>query len=212
MHFQNISTPLFGRFFDVLLRRLVDTYNFRYTNQRGKGVKDLSIPCEKQEKRPKLAYYEVFYELHSSWNIGIIGYLPYPSYHQLGLYRPLAQVMKKIPKINANVVLCKCPSSKGVFGIRIEEREHDWVRTWAFKINESKAKREGFDKVKITSSMIAASEYPGCPYCGTMNIALCSCGKLFCWSGESGQLTCPWCGQRDDYHTVDTIEFEGKGL
>jgi hypothetical protein len=120
--------------------------------------------------------------------------------------------MKETPQIIANVALCKCPSSKGVFGIRIEKSGADWLRTWAFKINESKAKREGFDSTKITSSMLPTPEYPGCPYCGTINIALCACGKLFCWSGESGQLTCPWCGQRGDYSAVDTIEFEGRGL
>jgi hypothetical protein len=120
--------------------------------------------------------------------------------------------MKETPKIKANVTLCKCPSSKNIFGIRIEERGNDWVRTWAFKINESKAKREGFDNTKMIGTMQPTSEYPGCPYCGAVDIALCSCGKIFCWSGETDRATCPWCGQRGDYHTVDSINFEGGGL
>jgi hypothetical protein len=114
--------------------------------------------------------------------------------------------------MNANVVLCKCPHSKGIFGIRIEQQETDWVRTWAFKINEAKAKKEGFEKTKTTGSMTPTPEYPGCPYCGSMNLAQCSCGKLFCWSSESTKAVCPWCGQTAEYQTVKTIDVEGRGL
>jgi hypothetical protein len=44
--------------------------------------------------------------------------------------------------LNAKVIMAKCSKTKKAFGIRIEERGHDWVRTWAFKIDERKAKRE----------------------------------------------------------------------
>lgn len=113
------------------------------------------------------------------------------------------------PGINAKVVLCKCRKSKGFFGIRIEERKNDWVRTWAFKINEDKAKQEGFEKTKISGSMVPTPEYPGCPYCGAIGIAQCSCGRLFCGPGESNMAVCPWCGQKGEYQTTKLIEFEG---
>jgi hypothetical protein len=123
--------------------------------------------------------------------------------------------MKEMSKIKANVALCKCPSSKGVFGIRIEERENDWVRTWAFKINENKAKKEGFDKTKMIGTMQPTSEYPGCPYCGTMNFAPCSCGKNFCapnWTGNPLEMTCPWCGRTATYYPAEKTEINGGGL
>jgi hypothetical protein len=109
-------------------------------------------------------------------------------------------------------VLGKCQKTKDVFGMRIEERQKDWVRTWAFKIDEKKAKREGFDKEKTSGSMNPTSEYPGCPYCGTSSIAQCSCGKIFCWRDETKQATCPWCGLTGEYNTVHTLTVEGEGL
>jgi hypothetical protein len=122
--------------------------------------------------------------------------------------------MSKNPQINARVVLCKCPSTRNIFGIRIEEKENDWVRTWAFKISESKALHEGYEKTKSSGTLLPTPEYPGCPYCGAMVTAQCSCGKLFCWNNESdtGTAVCPWCGRKDEYSPSETIEFEGGGL
>jgi transcription elongation factor Elf1 len=96
--------------------------------------------------------------------------------------------------------------------MRIEERNNDWVRTWAFKISEQKAKHEGYESTKKTGSMKPTNEYPGCPYCGSMDIAQCSCDRLFCWHSETSLAVCPWCGQKDEYHTVKSIEVEGNGL
>jgi len=114
--------------------------------------------------------------------------------------------------MKASVTLAKCPRSKDLYGMRIEECENDWVRTWAFKISEQKAKHEGYESTKKSGSMNPTSEYPGCPYCGTMGIAQCSCGKLFCWCSETSTAICPWCGQKGEYYIVKTIEVEGKGL
>jgi transcription elongation factor Elf1 len=114
--------------------------------------------------------------------------------------------------MKASVVLSKCPRSNELYGMRIEERNNDWVRTWAFKISEQKAKHEGYEKAKKTGSMKPSLEYPGCPYCGAMDIAQCSCGKLFCWRSETNAAVCPWCGQKGEYHTVEKIDVEGKGI
>jgi len=125
---------------------------------------------------------------------------------------------ERTKRLNAKVVLCRCPSkakdgaSSRLFGIRIEERNNDWVRTWAFKIDENKAKNEGYITERTTGSLSSADGYPGCPYCGTVNFAQCSCGNLFCWRSETNTAICPWCGQEGEYHTVKSIEVDGKGL
>ena len=80
----------------------------------------------------------------------------------------------------ASVILAKCSVHSGTFGIRVEKRENDWVSTWAFPIDESKAKREGFDKTKITGSLTPIDGYPGCPYCGDNELVQCACGKMIC--------------------------------
>ena len=38
-------------------------------------------------------------------------------------------------KKEASVILAKCAQDK-LYGIRIEKRDNDWVRTWAFKLKE----------------------------------------------------------------------------
>ena len=48
-------------------------------------------------------------------------------------------------KKEASVILAKCAQDK-LYGIRIEKRDNDWVRTWAFKLKEETAEKEGFDK------------------------------------------------------------------
>ena len=122
--------------------------------------------------------------------------------------------------MQAKIVLCKCPNSKDLYGIRIQKQNNDWHRTWAFKITEDKAKKEGYENSKITGSMLPTPEYPGCPYrCGSTDIAQCSCGKLFCWRSETntgsftvGSAVCPWCMQKAEYHIVNSIEVEGRGI
>ena len=103
----------------------------------------------------------------------------------------------------ASVILAKCVKTGRTYGIRVEKRENDWVRTWAFAIDEAKAKREGFDKNKIKGSLDATPEYPGCPFCGTNGFIQCGfpCDKLSCYDGgktEGKSVTlfrCPWCGK-----------------
>jgi hypothetical protein len=127
--------------------------------------------------------------------------------------------------IHAKVVLCRCSEARkeaNLFGLRIEERGGDWLRTWAFKVDEGKAKREGFDTERTTGSINPADNYPGCPYCSGMAIAQCGCGKLFCIHGEltrdeqTGQTvmkaTCPWCGQQGIFFVTDKLNVQGGGM
>jgi transcription elongation factor Elf1 len=101
--------------------------------------------------------------------------------------------------------------------MRIEEQNNDWIRTWAFKLDEAKAEREGFNMENTRGSMKPAADYPGCPYCGSDSIARCSCGKLFCWHGEANRdghasATCPWCGQTGDFELTEKINATGGGI
>lgn len=120
-----------------------------------------------------------------------------------------------------NVILCKCVYTRSardnLFGIRIEKIQGDWMRTWAFKIDEDKAHNEGFDKENISGTFDDTWEYPGCPYCGTLGFSQCDCGKMFCYDrlkdppiGDSVDLTCPWCGETGTYYFGAT-NFDMKG-
>ncbi|MDR1149041.1 MAG: hypothetical protein LBK66_10460 [Spirochaetaceae bacterium] len=117
---------------------------------------------------------------------------------------------KQSNRINAKVVLCKCPKNKRVYGMRLEEQGGDWVRTWAFKLDEAAAKREGFDTETTRGTMRPTLDYPGCPYCGGTSLNQCKCGKIFC--GKAGEATCPWCGTTSTYSPVDRLSVQGGGL
>jgi hypothetical protein len=118
--------------------------------------------------------------------------------------------------LNAKVIMSKCSKTKQAFGIRIEERGHDWVRTWAFKIDERKAKREGFEANTVSGSMNADSGYPGCPFCGSQGFIQCGCGKTGCDGGvvkreKSAEVTCPWCGNSGKLVTAESFDVSGGG-
>lgn len=124
-------------------------------------------------------------------------------------------------KMQAKVILGRCPyaSSKAenLFGMRIQKMGSDWVRTWAFKIDSERAYNEGYDKETTHGSFVPAAEYPGCPYCGSDNLAQCSCGKTFCFKKPEFQtktirLTCPWCGQVGVYNAAETLQVKGGGF
>ena len=115
--------------------------------------------------------------------------------------------------LNATVVLAKCTKTKKLYGMRMEERGGDWVRTWAFPIDEQKAKREGFTDNKISGTLQAVDGYPGCPYCGAMvcfTDASPHCGKMSCFDGGT-QHTCPWCEQTYGVHYADKVNVSGGG-
>jgi hypothetical protein len=81
------------------------------------------------------------------------------------------------------------------FGVRVQKINGDWKKTWAYEIDDSNAKREGYDKTTITGSLKNAEGYPGCPYCGNEGVYQCSCGKLSCDDFVSKSVHCYWCGQ-----------------
>ena len=113
--------------------------------------------------------------------------------------------------MEANVLLFRCPNAKRSYGVRVQKmRDGDWYRTWAFKLSEKTARREGYDRSVIRGNLYATEEYPGCPYCGAKVFVMCgSCNKISCWDGTD-RFTCPWCGvssgvsEADDVFTVST--------
>ena len=134
----------------------------------------------------------------------------------------------------ASVILAKCGTNNRTYGIRVELRESVWVRTWAFPIDDGKAKREGFDKTKIKGKFPPADGYPGCPYCGTNELIQCGCGKMFCYKAsgshiksekksekkqekgsESSSTTyrCPWCGfTSSEIETVESFTVKSNSF
>jgi len=119
--------------------------------------------------------------------------------------------------INATVVLGKCSKTKKLFGMRVEERGKSWVRTWAFPIDETKAKKEGFAANKVSLSGVD-DEYPGCPHCKDGGFVRCgSCEKIGCSGGvekkgNTGIYTCPWCGNSGEIEYVDSVDTSGGGF
>jgi len=96
----------------------------------------------------------------------------------------------------AAIVMARCTNRKLSFGIRWESsKPKRWVANWTFVIKESSATREGYDKVKIKGRFKLDDAYPGCPHCGATGIVTCGCGKSCCWTGQSEEIICPWCGK-----------------
>jgi hypothetical protein len=68
--------------------------------------------------------------------------------------------------INAFVGIAKCPDTKKLYGVRIEERRGKIVATWAFPIKLEIASKEGYKEQAFPAGLIYDSAYPVCPYCG----------------------------------------------
>ena len=100
-------------------------------------------------------------------------------------------------KNKAIIILSKCSNKKGSFGIRVEEKSPGkWFADWAFAIQDTVAKKEGYDNVTIPSFDIE-NAYPGCPYCENKYYFQCSCNnKLSCWNGRDRTVTCGWCDHK----------------
>ncbi len=99
-------------------------------------------------------------------------------------------------KVNAEIIVGKCGTSKKLFGIRAEETQHKkWGIDWAFALSEGRARSEGYEGRKIEGSFYLTDKYPGCPYCGKGSFFLCGhCGKVTCWQDEKS-AACAHCGK-----------------
>ena len=113
--------------------------------------------------------------------------------------------------MEAAVILAKCPKNRQLYGMRAQKmNDGEWWRTWAFPIDEGRARQEGYDSTQVFSGMNQTDEYPGCPYCGATGFVQCGkCGKLNCWKGEN-TYTCLWCGNKMT-RIVSSSSFELSG-
>ncbi len=114
-------------------------------------------------------------------------------------------------RVKANVILARCDENKKLYGIRIQEKNGDWIRTWAFPIKEEIARQEGFDKVEINGSFAHTEDFPGCPYCHTKQFFVCGkCRKINCWHGQP-TTTCQWCGNTGQTKVAEKLDVRGGG-
>lgn len=97
---------------------------------------------------------------------------------------------------NVVVVLARCQPHRQPFGVRFEEkRPGRWVADWAFPIKEAAAQREGYHQTSVQGAFGYDADYPGCPHCFNRKLVRCAtCGRILCYDGKEGRLTCPWCG------------------
>lgn len=96
----------------------------------------------------------------------------------------------------ARIAMCKCKESKGrTYGVRFQRDGSGWKYTWAFKMNEGSAKREGYNDTQIMGNIEPDENYPGCPYCKTKYFVVCgACQHLNCNIDTGSIFTCEWCG------------------
>ena len=97
--------------------------------------------------------------------------------------------------LNVVIITAHCSNSRCRIGIRLEEksRKH-WIADWAFKIKDSAARREGYDKTRVDGQFEFSPEFPGCPYCNAKWFVLCDCKTLLCNDLNSSVFKCPVCG------------------
>ena len=120
--------------------------------------------------------------------------------------------------VNAKVIMAKCSQTQRAFGIRIEQRGAEWVRTWTFPLDEGKARREGYSaKSTVLLRGEPDSGYPGCPHCRDGGIVQCACGKIGCAGGvqetsKGEKYSCPWCGNEGELEFSDSLDVAGGSL
>lgn len=114
--------------------------------------------------------------------------------------------------MDATIIMIHCSKQHKAFAARAEKKsDGDWWRTYAFPISERIAHAEGYDQTPVRGNLYCTENYPGCPYCGSMNFVHCNkCHKLTCWHGES-KMICPWCGNHMDNIVTATDKFELTG-
>jgi hypothetical protein len=92
------------------------------------------------------------------------------------------------------VVPARCSHGNHLLCIRMEQvAPSQWMATWAFKVREDVAMREGYDARPLEGSFGFAPGYPGCPHCESCSFYVCGCGMVVCWNGQDRVATCPSC-------------------
>ncbi len=115
---------------------------------------------------------------------------------------------------NATIVMAVCQRSKKPFAIRAEKIQKDWHFTWAFSIDEKRAKREGYDSTTIKGNIVLDNEYPGCPHCKNSYFVVCgNCNKIGCYNGKDSTYKCPECDNKGELTYTDEFDnIKGGGF
>lgn len=112
---------------------------------------------------------------------------------------------------DAFAIVAECPEAKKPYGVTVDPDGSELHFVWSFKIDRSKAKREGFDQKHIRGGIVTDKNFPGCPYCGTKQFYVCgNCNSVVCYHGQK-QVTCPSCGQHGEIQMVESIDLRGGG-
>lgn len=120
--------------------------------------------------------------------------------------------MKRV-KREEMVVMAACQQTKRPFGITARKEGKDYVFYWAFKLSSDSAKREGFEKNKVTGNVFNAAEFPGCPHCGGDAWFQCGkCGKIVCMRSGQEIVRCPECGNEAGLEYSDHFDLSGGDM
>ena len=117
----------------------------------------------------------------------------------------------------AFVTLAACEKTKNSFAITVDPKGGSLFHrpelkfVWAFKIDKEKAHRERFDANHVKGMITFDDNYPGCPYCQTKLVWICSCGTVVCWHGQK-IATCPNCKWSGELEYADSFRLSGGGL
>lgn len=95
------------------------------------------------------------------------------------------------------IVAARCAATSRLFGIRfVSSSPESWLGEWAFDLLDDEGEREGYDRTELGGTFGFGREYPGCPYCNSMSLIKCGCGRVTCWDGKTPTAKCAWCGSR----------------
>jgi len=111
----------------------------------------------------------------------------------------------------AFVILAACEKTKKSFAITVDPQGRELKLVWAFKIDREKAQREHFDAQHVQGQITFDNNYPGCPYCHSNLVWICSCGTVVCWHGQM-KATCPNCKWSGRLEYADSFSLSGGGL
>lgn len=111
----------------------------------------------------------------------------------------------------AFVILAQCEETRKPFGITVDPSQGKLKFVWAFKIDQAKAHREGFDGKHVHGVITLDDNFPGCPHCGEKRFYVCgNCGSVVCWHGQK-RVTCPACGCSGSLELVSSVKLSGGG-
>lgn len=112
----------------------------------------------------------------------------------------------------AFAVLAECEETSKPFGITIDPHGRDLRFIWAFKIDRSKAQREGFADKTVNGSISLDANFNGCPHCGSKRFYICdNCKTIVCWHGQE-RITCPHCHQAGTICRAESFDLRGGGF